>query len=716
MLYRALFALILSLLMGGGGLAAIAAQPATPEPAAAAPTGVVPAGEPSGAEWVTYGGNLYNQRYSSLDQITTDNVKDLKGAWTFHTGTAAAPASFETSPIVLDGVMYITGPHSQVWALDAKTGKQIWFYDPKVPNPIALPICCGQDNRGVDVGLGRVFVATLDGRLIGLDAKTGAEQWVAVVADPGIGESETMAPRFYDGKVFIGVSGAEYTMRGRLTAYDATNGAEVWRFNTIPGPGEPGHDTWPQDSNIWESGGASVWSTPAVDPEMGLLYFVIANPNPDLDGSVRAGDNLYASSIVALDITTGQLRWYFQTIHHDIWDYDAVSPVVLFDIQMNGQMVKALGHAGRNGLLFLLNREDGTPLVGINEQPVPQMEAQRTSETQPIPVGDSFVPITCPEVGGSPLYTPFGTTPVLVCPGANGGSQWSPMPFSPQTNLLYVCGVSEPWQYRQEAELATPAAGEYRLGSVFTEPTGITGTGTFTAMDPTTNKIVWQHKWDQTCVGGSTTTAGNLVFTGESNGNFDAYNAKTGDLLWQFKTGAGVNAPDVTYEIDGVQYVAVASGGNELAGSPRGDTLWAFTLDGTMDPVAAPSLATPAASAPEGAATPAAAAPDATAPAAAPAATPAPAAAEGAMTVEMYDIGFHPNDFTIPANTDAKVTLHNIGKLNHNFSIDDLHISVNVNPGETKEVTINAPAGTYTYYCNVDGHRQAGMVGTLTVK
>ncbi|MCC6792570.1 MAG: cupredoxin domain-containing protein, partial [Thermomicrobiales bacterium] len=481
--------------------------------------------------------------------------------------------------------------------------------------------------------------------------------------------------------------------------------------------GEPGHETWPQENNNWATGGASVWNTAAVDPDLGLVYFVAANPNPDLDGSGREGDNLYANSIIALDVHTGALKWYFQTIHHDIWDYDSTSPVVLFDVDMNGKMVKAISHAGRNGLLFLLNREDGSPLVGINEQPVPQLPAQKTAATQPIPVGDAFVPLSCPEVGGSPLYTPYDTTEVLICPGADGGSQWSPVSFSQLTDLLYVCGINKPMTFKQESpeEAATPVAtGANRLGSTFGVPEHAgPATGTFTAMDPTTNTIAWQSEWDNICIGGSTTTAGNLVFVGESNGNFDAYNSTNGELLWQFQTGAGANAPAVTYEIDGVQYVAVASGGNELQNSPRGDTIWTFTLDGTLGPVAAQVNPVPAGSTPKAAApaeAPAAATPVANSEAA------APAVVEGAATVEMYDIGFHPNDFTIPANTDATVTLKNIGKLTHNFSIDDLDISVNVNAGETKEVTINAPAGTYTYYCNIDGHRAAGMVGTLTVK
>src|ERR671939_2250160 len=330
----------------------------------------VPSGDAAGREWLTYGGNFFNQRYSSLNQITTGNVAQLKGAWTFHTGAFSDATSFESSPIVSGGVMYLTGPQSQVYALDAKTGSELWKYVPDysgtaiagVTGTAALPLCCGQVNRGVALGDGRVYVAQLDDKLTALDARSGNVLWSVQDDDPRAGYSQTMAPLFYEGLVIVGVSGAEYEIRGHVTAYDAASGRQVWRFYTIPAPGEFGADTWPQDSNIWQYGGGSMWQTPALDPDLGMLYIAVGNPSPDLDGTVRAGNNLFTESIVALDARTGQRKWHFQEVHHDIWDYDTVSPAVLFNTTMNGQAVKGIGQAGKTGWLYLLDRTNGQPL------------------------------------------------------------------------------------------------------------------------------------------------------------------------------------------------------------------------------------------------------------------------------------------------------------------------------------------------------------------
>jgi uncharacterized cupredoxin-like copper-binding protein len=291
------------------------------------------------------------------------------------------------------------------------------------------------------------------------------------------------------------------------------------------------------------------------------------------------------------------------------------------------------------------------------------------------------------------------------------------MSFSPQTHDLYVCGLNEPLTLKKATPPVTPApSGGYRFGSMLGVAEGVPGTGTFTAMDVTTNKIAWQAKWAQTCVGGSVATAGGLVFTGESNGNFDAYDAKTGDRLWQFQTGAGVNAPAVTYEVDGVQYVAVAAGGNMQEDSPRGDSVWAFSLQGSLGPAPAPAIAPPAPSTPAAVVATSVSTTVAPITSAAAAAVATPGAVQTAPTITMYDIGFQPNAFTIPANTDVHVTLRNVGEIEHNFSIDKLKLYVTLEPGDTKAVTINAPAGTYSYYCNIDDHATAGMTGTMFVK
>ena len=313
--------------------------------------GAAPGGEPAGAEWTTYGGNLYNQRYSSLDQINKDTVKDLKGAWVYHTNIYSQGTSFESSPIVIDGVMYLTGPQSQVYALDARNGQEKWKYTPNI-DVLGLPLCCGQVNRGVAVAGGLVFVGQVDAKLTALNQDTGEVVWSVQVDDPRAGYSETMAPVYYDGLVYIGVSGAEYEIRGHVTAYDAKTGDQVWRFYTIPGPGEFGHDTWPQDNDMWKYGGGSMWQARAIDPELGMLYIQVGNPSPDLDGTMRAGDNLFTESVVALDLKSGERKWHFQEVHHDIWDYDTVSPNVLFDVEIDGKTVKGLGQTGKTGWVF----------------------------------------------------------------------------------------------------------------------------------------------------------------------------------------------------------------------------------------------------------------------------------------------------------------------------------------------------------------------------
>jgi alcohol dehydrogenase (cytochrome c) len=642
-----------------------------------------PVGDGAGNEWLTYGGNLFNQRYSSLNQITTANVAQLKGAWTYHTGSSSDATSFESSPIVSGGVLYLTGPQSQVYALDAKTGAELWKYVPDyggtqiagVSGASALPLCCGQVNRGVAIGEGRVYVAQLDDKLTALDAKTGSLLWTVQDDDPRAGYSQTMAPLFYNGMVVIGISGAEYEIRGHVTAYDAASGTQLWRFYTIPAPGEVGSDSWPQGSNMWQYGGGSMWQTPAVDPDLGLLYIAVGNPSPDLDGTVRAGNNLFTESIVALDLKTGQHKWHFQEVHHDIWDYDAISPNVLFDTSINGKPVKGIGQAGKTGWLYLLDRTNGQPLIGIDERAVPQLGAQNTAPTQPFPIGDSFVPQACTEdIGNYPtsgIFTPFRDDPILICPGANGGTEWSPSSYSPQTNLMYVCGIHQPQVWTAKPDKIEQ--GTLRLGSAFVTPPGGKTSGTFTAMDVRTNRIAWQAHWDQMCIGGSLATAGGLVFAGEANGNFDAYDAQSGNRLWQFQTGAGVNSPPMTYSVDGQQYVAVASGGNFQLNYPRGDTLWVFSLTGGLGPVAAPQIAGAGGTGTE--------------------------TAIGANTTQakVIDFGFSPGNDLVPPGT--TVTWTNTGNIGHTVTSDDgIFDSGDLGPGQTFSFTFDTP-GTYWYFC-----------------
>jgi PQQ-dependent dehydrogenase (methanol/ethanol family) len=643
----------------------------------------VPAGDPAGNDWAVYGGNLFNQRYSSLNQINSSNVAQLKGAWTYRTGASSDATSFESSPLVVGGTMYLTGPQSQVYALDARNGSELWKYVPDYGGTIiagvsgapALPLCCGQVNRGVAYGNGTVYVAQLDDKLTALDAKTGAQLWSVQDDDPRAGYSQTMAPLFYNGMVIVGVSGAEYEIRGHVTAYDAASGTQIWRFYTIPAPGDVGSDSWPQGTDIWQFGGGSMWQTPALDPDLGMLYIAVGNPSPDLDGTVRAGNNLFTESLVALDARTGQYRWHFQEVHHDIWDYDAISPNVLFDVNVNGKTVKGLGQAGKTGWLYLLDRTNGQPLVGIDEKQVPQMGVQNTAPTQPYPIGDSFVPQACTEdIGDYPtsgIFTPFRDDPILICPGANGGTEWSPSSFSPQTNLMYVCGINQPQVWTAKPDKIQQ--GTLRLGSAFVTPPGGKTSGTFTAIDVRTNRKVWQANWDQMCIGGSLATAGGLVFAGEGNGNVDAYDAKTGDRLWQFQTGAGANGPAVTYSVDGQQYVAIASGGNFQLNFPRGDTLWVFSLNGSLAAVQPPQLA------------------------AAPGTGTETAIGANVAKLNVVDFGFSPGNDLVPPGT--TLTWTNTGDIGHTVTSDDgIFDSGDLPSGASYSVTLDQP-GTYWYFC-----------------
>jgi alcohol dehydrogenase (cytochrome c) len=483
-----------------------------------------------------------------------------------------------------------------------------------------------------------------------------------------------MAPLYTSGMVLIGIAGAEYEIRGHITAYNAANGQQVWRFMTIPGPGEFGNDTWPQGSDVWKYGGGTVWQTPAFDPDLGLLYFTVGNPSPDLDGSQRAGDNLFTDSVLALDMKTGQRRWHFQEVHHDIWDYDTVSPNILFDVDMGGgQIRKGIGEAGKTGWVYLLDRETGQPLVSIDEKDVPQNAFQNTAATQPIPQGDGFVPQHCSQQIANypmgPIYTPFQDTPILICPGANGGAEWSPSSYSQQTGYVYTCGIDQPQIWTAKPEGIEP--GTLRLGSSFTTPPGGKTAGTFTAIDVKTNTKAWQANWDQMCIGGSMTTAGGLVFAGEGNGNFDAYDARNGQRLWQFQTGAGANGTPVTYSLDGTQYVAIASGGNFQLDFPRGDTLWVFSLNGALGPAPAPPQ------------------PEST----------MQAAALAVNNPAIVDFAFKPGSILVPPGT--TVTWTNVGDQPHSATsaaIPKVWDTGILTKGQTASFTFTQE-GTFDYFC-----------------
>ena len=546
-----------------------------------------------GKDWITNGGDLNNQRYSTLKQINTSNVKQLKGAWmTRMKGSGlGGKYSFEATPLVKDGVMYVITGNDDVFALNAKTGEIIWEYWSGIDQKIST-VCCGWVNRGLAMGEGMLFFGQFDANVVALDMKTGKVMWKTAIEQWENGYTITSAPLYHDGIIYSGLSGGEFGVRGRLTALNAKNGEILWRWYTLPGPGEFGSDTWPAGTDHYERGGATIWNTPALDPELGLVYFVTGNCGPDYDGSMREGDNLFCASMVALNAKTGKYVWHFQQVHHDIWDYDAASPAVLFDTVINGQPRKGIAEAGRTGWVYILDRTNGKPLIGIEEKPVPQEPRQKTAKTQPIPIGDATVPQCAEPLPGYSearcIFDVFWETPVLMQPSGIGGTNWSPMPYNPETGYFYVPGTVRTSTFVRFSD--TFKKGKLYVGGTQSAPIGSSMSGTFTAIDSKTNKIAWQKKtpYMTGMGGGSMSTAGGLVFRGESDGNFLALDARTGEELWRFQTGFGADAPPMTYEVDGEQFVAIATGGNMIIGSAPGDAVWVFSLKGQLHPLYPP--------------------------------------------------------------------------------------------------------------------------------
>jgi len=543
--------------------------------------------------WITNGGTVYNQRYSPLTEINKDNVKNLKAEWRTHLNGSGVgpPFSGEAQPIVHDGVIYIPTGADDVFAMDAETGKLLWTYESKLDRKIST-VCCGWTSRGVGLGDGKIFLGRLDGKLVALEQRTGKELWSVQAESWQEGYTITSAPLYYDGMVITGFAGAEFASRGRVKAYSAKDGALLWTFYTVPAPGEIGHETWPQDSDAWKYGGGTVWQTPAVDPEQGLIFFSTGNAGPDMNGSVRKGDNLFTSSIVAVEAKTGKYRWHFQQVHHDIWDFDSPSPVVLFDIELNGKMRKALAEVSKTGWVYILDRVTGKPLIGIEERPVPQEPRQHTAATQPYPIGDAVVPqsIDIPPAGfelinEGRIFTPFWDKRVISKPNALGGTNWPPSSYDPRSGHLFVC-ANDQMGFFSGGRTQEPKPGRIYLGGSFA-PSEIPGNGIFAAMDMRTNKVVWRQRWKDSCYSGSIGTAGDLLFVGRNDGRLTALDSRTGNQLWQFQTGAGVNATATTFLHKGKQKVVVYSAGNLFAGTSPGDSVWLFSLDGTMGPVQA---------------------------------------------------------------------------------------------------------------------------------
>jgi alcohol dehydrogenase (cytochrome c) len=523
---------------------------------------------PSKDQWPLYGGDWGNTRYSPLAAVNTGNVGKLGGSWLMKLkGENGA-----STPVVQDGVMYvIAGSH--VYALDARTGEVRWTYTAEV----ALA------PRAVVLGEGLVFAGTRDAHVVALDIKTGARAWSTMIGDEPafLGQMISGAPGYIDGLVITGVANGDFGVRGRIVALYAKTGKVAWRFDTVPAPGEFGHDTWPADSDVWRKGGAGVWMAPAFDPDLGLVYLGVGNAVPQWGGAPRPGNNLFTGSVVALEIKTGKLRWYYQLVHHDMWDHDLGTPMVLYDATVDGVTHKALAAMRTDGYLFMLDRATGKPLFPVEERAVPQDAWEKSAATQPFPVGaDEFGP-RCVEEGMVPpsfvracYFDIVDERPNVMALVMTARS--APMSYDPETGYFYVTGSVAPFWVRHTRKDPWLF---YYTGVV----PGMKQYGLIAAIDSHTNKIAWQQKLPYKVQNGSgvLTTAGGLAFHGHPDGRFLAFDAKSGAPLWEYQLGSGVNGPAVSYQLDGEQYIAVAAL----------NAIWAFKLGGSIAPLPAPTAA-----------------------------------------------------------------------------------------------------------------------------
>lgn len=507
-------------------------------------------------------GNYDQTRYYPAAQITRANVKKLRPAWIFQTEIIE---SMETTPIVSNGVMFVTTSFNHVYALDAENGAQLWHFKHNM-GPVTT-FCCGPNNRGAFAYGDKLYMGTLDAKLLALNAKTGELVWEQQIADPELGYSETMAPTVVDGKVLIGTNGGEYGIRGFVKAYDADSGKLLWTFHTIP---ESSVGVWATKDatgldmhrdiaaekaalkklgDPYKTLGGGVWQNMAVDRETGTVYFVAGNPSPDLYGAIRPGDNLYTNSLVAVDLQTGKYKCHFQYIAHDVWDLDAVSPVIITRVNdKRGKPIKGLLHGGKTGYVYV-HRADDCSLIRFSDP----MVSQENRWVLPTKEG------------------------ARMLPGANGGVEWSPMAIDPTQNTAYAINLHQPMTYHVE-ETPYPGGNKLWLGGAFKVIPGEEQSGNISAVDYNTGKIRWQVKTPQPMIGGILATAGGLVFTGEGNGWFKAYDSSNGSELWRFQCGAGVNAPPASYTIGGKQYIVVAAGGNVQVDFKRGNSIIAFAL------------------------------------------------------------------------------------------------------------------------------------------
>jgi quinohemoprotein ethanol dehydrogenase len=602
-LARAAIAVLTVTLVAGAALLASASN-GTPTAKAATAAGIpdfsiADLNASAGDNWLTTGGSLADDRYSTLADINAANVGTLTTAWTAHFGipkNLQGLQSQEANPVAYNGILYVPDGLSNVYAYDGTNGHLLWKYDSGVKKTFIAA------NRGVAIGNGLVYAGQGDGSIVALDPATGALVWRSQVGLVKEGYSFTSPAVYinYPGVgplVIVGASGGDAGARSFVIALDAATGLERWRWYVAPSPGEIGSGSWPLNGHV--HGGGAIWISPSVDPALGLLYVVTGNPVP-WNGR-GPGDNLWTDSIVALHIQNGQFGWGFQTVHHDIWDYDVTNPPVLFDGTYAGVLRHGVAVASKTGWVYMLDRATGKPLLGIKEKKVPQIKGEgksyaNLSKTQPHPVGEPFVP-QCAKKSWFPGKAPDGKpwkvgcifTPYTVrasgsyvgfAPGAEGGVDWPPSSYSPQTNLMYLCS-----RVSTGALGAIPKAqqqlvvGGLYIGVNFAASKVHPDTGRIVAMNLANNTVAWKVNWKKPCFSGMLSTAGNLVFAGQIEQKVTAFNAQTGQVVWNSpKLDAGATAPAMTYRAGGKQYVAILVGGSTLAPAKAGDSIYAFAL------------------------------------------------------------------------------------------------------------------------------------------
>jgi len=482
--------------------------------------------------WMSYGKNSLGWRYSELDQINAKNVSRLASQWMYQTGV---PGKNETTPLVFDRMMFVTGPSNFAWALDALTGRPIWSY--KSAPPTGVDLCCGAVNRGFAAKGNKLFKVNLEGTLLAMDATSGAVLWKATLEDYKKGYSATAAPLIVKNLVVTGMAGAEFGTRGFIDAYDAETGRRVWRFYTVAAEGEPGGETWKSDS--WKRGGGSTWITGTYDPDLNLVYWGTGNPGPDLNGDVRPGDNLYTCSVVALDADTGKLKWHYQFTPHDIHDWDSTSDPVAANLDLNGRSTKALIFANRNGFFYAFDRATGKLL--------------HAKAYTRVTWADGIAPNGRPVVVSGQEPTDEGNR---TCPGMGGGHNWQATAYSPQTGLYYFTSSERCMLYYKTTQEFVEGQWYQASTAGRSEPGG----GRIVALDPKTGNIAWHFDTVSTPTGGVLATAGGLVFAGDAEGYLIAFDAQSGKVLWRFQAGGTIIAPPISYALDGRQYVAVAAG------------------------------------------------------------------------------------------------------------------------------------------------------------